>query len=359
MKIPYLNLAINKDEKSDLLGEISNLMDKGRFVGGDEITTYEKALEKYLEAKNILGVASGNSSLYLALKTLNLKENDEVIVPNISWVATAHAVEVAGGKCVFADIKDDLTIDCESVERLITKNTKAIICVHFMGISCDLDSLSYICQSKGLKLIEDCSQSFGLKIKRQCVGTFGDFGCYSTNCMKILAGLGDSGFLISKNEEDYKKIKPWLYNGVNERREVINIELCHRLDTLQAIVLQYRLNNVDQKILSRKENAHRIMSETANDNISFIDSEHRVYYGLTLNVKDKRDSLNDHLRNNNIEAKIEHEPCLSKLIPYKSHQSESENATRLCASIINIPISEALTTENIDQIVQALNSWKP
>ncbi|MCP4912731.1 MAG: aminotransferase class I/II-fold pyridoxal phosphate-dependent enzyme [Oligoflexia bacterium] len=359
MKIPYLNLTIDKDEKSDLISEISNLMSKGRFVGGDEITSYEKALEKYLNTKNILGVASGNSSLYLALKTLNLKKDDEVIIPNISWVATAHAVEIAGGTCVFADVNDDLTIDCSSVERLVTDKTKAIICVHFMGIPCDIEKLVQISQKKNLKLIEDCSQAFGLKYGEKAVGTFGDFGCYSTNCMKILAGLGDSGFLISRNELDHKRIKPWLYNGVDENKQVVDIELCHRIDTIQAAILKFRLSKVDFIISQRKSNALKIIKETNNNKIAFIDSRERVYYGLTLMINEDRARLIDHLNKYDIEVKVEHEPCLSDLTPYKSHKSEFENAAKLSKSIVNIPISEALSTENIDHIIQSINSWNP
>tara|TARA_R110002072_G_scaffold534_2_gene3508 strand:+ start:42280 stop:43371 length:1092 start_codon:yes stop_codon:yes gene_type:complete len=362
MKIPYLDLKIEKNEKEALLEILSDFFDRGRFVGGRDIEEYEQRLSNYFETSYIHGVASGNSALYLALKTLDLKNDDEVIVPNISWVATAHAVEISGGHCVFADVNDMLCVSVESIKKQITNKTKAIIVVHFMGIPCEMDKIIELAELNNIKVIEDCSQAFGASYKDQKVGTFGDFGCFSTNCMKVLAGVGDSGFLISKSEDAHKQIQPWLYNGVNEKKEIIDIELCHRLDPIQAVILSRRIDVIDKVILQREVNGKAYLEKIKNLEIEFIPFDiqgERVFYGFTLVLSSpkKRELFIKYMMNNGIELKVEHEPCLSALAMYQSHRCESANAQDYCKRIVNLPVSEVLSIENLDYIIKTINDW--
>ena len=208
MKIRFLNLAIkDKKEINYNIRLYKNFLLEGVFVLGKKVAKFEKKISDHINQKYALGVSSGTNALYLALKSLEIKKNDEVIVPCLSWYSTFTAVKMAGAEPIGVDISDDYLIDPNKIEKKITKKTKALIVVHFTGLIKNMDTIKKVCKKNKIFLIEDCAQSFGAKYKGKKSGSFGDVSAFSMNPMKLLGGFGDAGAVLTSNKKIYKKLK--------------------------------------------------------------------------------------------------------------------------------------------------------
>jgi perosamine synthetase len=172
---------------------------------------YAKKLEKtvadYLGVKYALATHCCTLALHLSATVLDLGKEDEVIVTDFSWVATAYAIAYTGAKCVFVDIDPDTwCIDPHAIEKAITPKTKAIMLVHTFGHPAQMDEIMAIAHKYGLYVIEDAAPAMGAEFKGQKVGTFGDIGCFSFHGAKLTVS-GEGGIFVTNNEEMYEKAK--------------------------------------------------------------------------------------------------------------------------------------------------------
>ena len=181
-------------------------MNNGDFVLRDEVLKFEKNISQLLKIKYVVSVNSCTDALLLALTSIGLKRNSEIITVGHTYVATLAAIKHVGFTPVLADISDDYNINPKKIENLITKKTKAILPVHLYGHSCEMDKIMKIAKKYKLKVIEDCAQSFGAKFKKNFVGTFGEVGCFSLHPLKSLGAAGDGGFIVTKNRNLYENI---------------------------------------------------------------------------------------------------------------------------------------------------------
>ena len=256
LKIRYVNLSV-KDKKlrQNYIKSLKKVFDHGRFILGPEVTLLEKKLAKFCKRKYAVATGSGTDSLFLAIKALGISNGDEVITTPMSWVSSTNAITVNGAKPIFADIKEDLNIDENKIERLITKKTKAILFVNFTGKICEVGALKKIAKKHKLKLIEDAAQSVGSKKNNKPSGSFGDISCVSLNPMKVLSSLGEAGLVLTDDKKIYEKIKILRYAGT------VNKENCHvpslnfKIDTIQAAFILDNFKNLNQKISLRNMNA--------------------------------------------------------------------------------------------------------
>lgn len=176
------------------------------FRGGMYVREFEKEFADFCDCEFGLATTSGTTALHTAVAALNLKPEDEVIVPALTFVSTASIVLQENAKVVFADIDETYNIDPEDVERKITKNTKVIIAVHLFGNPANMPRLQEIAKKYSLFLIEDCAQAHGATINRQKVGSLGDFGCFSFFQTKNMT-CGEGGMVTTNNKEMYTKAR--------------------------------------------------------------------------------------------------------------------------------------------------------
>ena len=173
----------------------------------DYITRFENSFAEYVGAKYAMATSSCTGALHLSLMALGIGPGDEVIVPDVTWVATASAVMYTGAKPVFADINtDDWTINLDSVRSLLNSRTKAIMPVHLYGYGAAMNQIMQIAQEYNLYVIEDAAPAIGTEINGKRAGTFGDFGCFSFQGAKLLV-TGEGGMLVTDNEELFKRAK--------------------------------------------------------------------------------------------------------------------------------------------------------
>ncbi len=181
---------------------------KSSFVNeGKQTKEFEKAICSFLNMKYCVTTTSGTTALFLALKAAGIKNNDEVIVPNITFPATANAVKMAGGKPVFIDINpSNLLIDEKSLLKIISKRTKFIIPVHVSGRGSNIGKLISICKDRSIKVIEDAAEAWGSRINGKSLGSFGLAGCFSFAPNKIIT-TGQGGVVVTNNRNIYNKLK--------------------------------------------------------------------------------------------------------------------------------------------------------
>ncbi len=179
---------------------------KGWYENYDKyMKGFEEEVRNYLGVKYAIGTHCCTQALHLASEAIGLKEGDEVIVTDHSWVATAHSIAYTGAKCVFVDIiPETLCIDPEAIKKAITPKTKAIMIVHNFGVPADMDEIMGIAEAYGLKVIEDAAPALGAKYRGKKCGTIGDVGCISFQGAKI-AAASEGGVLVTDDEEIYRK----------------------------------------------------------------------------------------------------------------------------------------------------------
>ena len=179
-QIPYVNLSAQwQDDRDELLPIIDEVLSRGQYVGGYEIDKFEEKVAELSNVKYAVALNSGTDALTMALHLLGVGQNDEVITPPNSFIASTAVIMHLGAKPVFVDVQPDQNIDPNKIEVAITKKTKAIMPVHLTGRVCDMDPIMEIANKYGLNVIEDSAQAIGSKYKGKPSGSIGDVGCFS------------------------------------------------------------------------------------------------------------------------------------------------------------------------------------
>ncbi len=335
---------------------------------GMYLEKFKKLLSRYLDIPYIVLTSSGTTALHTALLAAGIKKGDEVIVPDLTYIATANAVTYIGATPVFADVlKDTWTISPESVEKLISKKTKAIICVHLYGNPCDMDKLLKIAKNNNIFLIEDTAEALGSIYKGKKVGTFGDVSVFSFYGNKTIT-TGEGGAIATRNKNFAQKSLLLRGQGMSFNRrywfEVVGYN--YRMTNLQAAIGCGQMRRIDELIAKKFRNANLYYKylEGKIDNLIlhkklFSEKEMKsTYWMFSVIVKDfnlkKRDLLIEKLLKKGIETRPFFYP-ISSMPPYKkSKKDENKNCYYLFERGINLPSSTLLTEEEIKFISKTL-----
>lgn len=360
MNIKYIDLSITKEKYQK---EISPLLEEvfldGSFVGGKQVKKFENNFAKYCDVKYAVSLNSGTDALIMALKSLEIGKGDEVITVSNTFISTANAIEWLGAKAVFVDINDDLLMDYEKIEEAITDNTKAIIPVHLMGLACDMDEINTIAKKYNLKVIEDAAQSVGTLYKSQKTGSLSDIGCFSLHPLKNLGGIGDGGIVTTNDKKIAEKIQMLRNNGLKDRDNLGCIGIVSRLDSINATILNYKINSVDEVIKQRIENAKLyiecLKGVTQIAMIKVPIYKVHSYHVFVIKAK-KRDELKKYLEDNGVETKIHYPKLIHLQKPYKSTIKKLENSERLIAMILTLPLAN-VNKEEIKYICNKIEEF--
>lgn len=181
---------------------------------GKYLLEFEETFAEFVGAKHAFAVSNCTNALKFAAIFCHIQPGDEVIVPAYTYCASAIPFGDLGAKIVWADINPKTwTIDPEDFERKITDKTKAVVCVHLLGIPCDMKAIVPIARKHGLKIVEDCAQALDCRIDGQHVGTFGDYGCYSFHSAKTITTLGEGGMFVCASDDDASRVSGMRNNG--------------------------------------------------------------------------------------------------------------------------------------------------
>lgn len=254
-KIPLLDLVAQYQSiKGEMDQAVQGVLESGWFILGEEVSSFESEMADYLGVSQAIGVASGTDALILALRALDIKEGDEVIIPAYTFFATAGAVLHVGAKSVLVDI-DPRTycLDVGQVKGAVTERTKAVIPVHLYGHVAEMEELSSLASAHGFSIIEDNAQAIGAEYQGKKAGSLGDVACLSFFPSKNLGAYGDAGMVVTDSAEIAEQVRQLRVHGWKKKYYPEILGYNSRLDALQAAVLRVKLHYLDQWNQRRRE----------------------------------------------------------------------------------------------------------
>lgn len=338
------------------LNSVNNSAKNGFYSGmKSDLNSLESNLNKYLNLKYSHLTFTCTHSMHLALLACGIKKNDEVIIPDLGWVATAISVLYTGAKCRFVDIdQNTLCINPESIKRAINKKTKAIMVVHCFGHPCDMKSIKKICKDYNLKLIEDAAPSMGSHIDGKKTGTFGDIGCFSFQGSKIVTG-NEGGAFVTNNKKYYEFAKLFSILGRTDSQDAFwsdHLGFRYGMSNLNASLANAQLSRISQLVKRKRDIALSYYNELKNlKDILFIKEPHYGFSNyaypnikLLKSNKRKRNNLHKHLMDNNIHSRLMF-PLTSRMPMFKKFNNP--NASYCAENCLTLPSAPNITEKEI------------
>lgn len=360
--IPYEDLKrLNAPFTDQFRSRFDKVVNKGYYILGEEVAAFEQAFAAYNSVDYCIGVSNGLDAIMLALKTLDLPAESEIIVPANTFIATILAVLHCNLKVVLVepDIKT-YNIDPKKIEAAITPKTKVIIVVNLYGKCCEMDPIIEIKNKHNLYLIEDSAQAHGATYKNKKAGTFGDFGTFSFYPTKNLGALGDGGGIICNDAVYNHKLQQLRNYGSDKKyyNEVIGHNC--RLDEMQAAFLSVKLKYLND-ISAHKNKLANLYLNNLNDNfiLPVKDDDYYDVYHIFNIRHPRRDELQEYLEKNNVGTAI-HYPVAPHRQNALKHLFEGQNfpiSEEIHQTTLSLPCSYFHTEDDIWKIINVLNKF--
>lgn len=363
--IKFLDLhKINKRFESQFKTEFNSFLNSGQYIFGDGLKHFESNFAAYCGTKYCIGTGNGLDALTLIFKSFiqlgKLKENDEVIVPANTFIASILSVIHANLKPVFVEPDEGtFNISVSEIEKYTTTKTKAILAVHLYGQLANMDAINKLAKKHDLLVIEDAAQAHGaVDGNGKKAGNLSDAAAFSFYPAKNLGALGDGG-AISTNNEGLAKIISQLRNyGTSSKYVNDYVGFNSRLDEIQALFLNIKIKQLDADNLIRQQIAKRYLSEINNKKIRlpfYNNTLNHVFYVFVVRVKN-RERFIDYLKDNNIESLI-HYP----IPPHKQKALQNYSKLNLPITktihneVVSLPLSPVLMDSEVNQIIKIIN----
>jgi dTDP-4-amino-4,6-dideoxygalactose transaminase len=374
IKVPFFLPYVDSKD----ITEIKKAALSSFLTNGPKLDSFEQKFKKFTKSKYAVGVSNATSALYLSLKALGIKKNDEVIIPDLTFAATANSVLQTGATPVLADINEKtLNISAESIIKNISRKTKAIIPVHLAGTPCDMQKIMRIARSNSLKVIEDCAHGIGTSYNKKHVGNFGNAGCFSFYPTKNLTTI-EGGMVITNDKKiadfiqlarnhgmsrslmsRYSAGKPWEYDikdiGYNYRlddiRSALGISQLQKLTMLnkkRLIAFRYYnkgLKNMPGLIVPNEKNFKN-------------NSCHLYIIRITSEAKISRDKLFYSLQKKGIGSSVHYKPLHEFTLFRKKGVSRNSLSVskRIYKEILSLPMYPQLTRSSQDYIIKSIKN---
>ena len=330
---------------------------------GEYINRFEKDFKSYIGTKFGLTTSNGTTALHLALSALGIKEGDEVIVPDLTFISPVNAVLYNHATPVLCDIDpENWCIDTEKIEELITEKTKAIIVVHLYGNSANMDRLMEIKKKYNLYLIEDTAESLGTEYKGKKLGSFGDAGCFSFYGNKTMT-TGEGGFCTTNNEEIYRMMLLLRDHGMRPENRYWHdyIGYNYRMTNLQAALGVAQLERLNSFIEKKRHIASEYKKNLPGDVLPH--PEGKLYngtywlYSILAKDMDERDRLISFLFGKSIDTRKFFYP-VHLMPPYKEfNKGNYPDSIDVSERGINLPSSVKLSDDEIAYICDCIKSF--
>ena len=362
--IPMLDLVAQYEQlRGEMLPAIEEVLSRAHFILGEEVELFEDRFAAFCGADHCVGLSSGTEALHLSLRALGIGPGDEVITAANTFAATGFAIVYTGATPVFLDVDPvDYNIDVSLIERAVTARTKAIIPVHLYGQPAEMNAILSIAQKYDLKVVEDACQAHGALYGNRRVGSLGDAACFSFYPGKNLGAYGDGGAAVTNDPALAEKLRLLRNYGQRVKNEHSMLGFNSRLDTMQAAVLQVKLNYLDEWNERRRAVAQRY-NELLADSEVVVPTEKpdvRHVYHLYVVQHDNRDQLLDHLKQEGIYCGIHYPMPLHLAKPFRSARTVPEGVPvcmKLAKRILSLPMYPELTESQIQHVVESISSF--
>lgn len=346
--------------KKKIINKVNKIIKSNNYILGSEVNSFEKKFARYIGAKYCVGTSNGTDAIILALKALNIKENDQVITTAHTAVATVAAIIECKAIPVFVDIDDTYNIDTRKIESAINKRTKAIIIVHIYGNPVNLNNISKI---NKIPIIEDCSQAHGAELNGKKVGSFGKISTFSFYPTKNLGCIGDGGAIVTDNKIIYRKIKLLREYGWKIKNKSLIHGTNKRLDEIQAGILNIKIKYLDYFNNKRVQIAKKYLKLIRNNRLILPiidDKNYHVFHLFVIRVKDNlRKKLILYFKKNKINLGIHYPIPVNKQKAYRKYDLiHLDKTNKFAKEILSLPIYPFLKKVQIIKIIKLLNKFK-
>ena len=359
IKVPIAKPIIGDEE----IENVVEVLKSGMIAQGPKVEEFEERFAEWVGAEYGIAVNSGTAALHVALLSCGIGKGDEVITTPFTFIATGNSILYTGAKPVFADIDlKTYTINPESIEGLITENTKAILPVQLYGQSANMDRINEIAEKYGLTVIEDAAQAHGATCNGENVGNIGDMACFSFYPTKNMTT--SEGGIITTNDEDLAdNARMFRAHGASIRYHHGEIGYNFRMTDISAAIGLAQLDKIDEFNDKRIENAAYL-----NEGLKNVDgiitpycaygSKH-VYHQYTIRVeKGNRDDWVDIINDCGVGTGIHYPIPLYNQPIYKSLglTGHCPNAELAADNVISLPVHPSLTKEDLDLVIEAVKT---
>ena len=371
MEVPFFVPLITKEDKN----VIKTVLNSTLLTSGPKLEKFEKDFAKFTGSKYAIGVSNATAALQLALKTLNIGKGDEVLIPDLTFVATASSVLNNNATPVLVDVeKDSFNISVKSLKKKITSKTKAMIIVHFAGKSCNMKEILKIVKENDIYLIEDCAHAIGTKYQQRHVGTFGDIGCFSFYPTKNITTI-EGGMVITNSKKTQEKIKslrnhcmtkslsqrykignPWDYDVIEPGYNFRLDEIRSALGSSQLIRIK-KLNDLRRNACKYYNKKLKKVKGIIVPEISKNDSCHLYIIRITKNYGISRDQLYKKLLKNKIRTTVHYKPLhkFSVFKKYNNLKKNLSNTTQLYEEILSLPLYPQILKKHQDKVIKYIS----
>lgn len=357
--IPILDLSPEIEALWDEFNAaFQRVMKSGQFIMGPEVTSFESEVGNYLGSKHAIGVNSGTDALIIGLQALGIGPGDEVITTPFSFFATAESISNVGAKPVFVDVDEEsFNIDPKLIETAITPRTKAIMPVHIYGRPAEMDEIMAIAERHGLKVIEDCAQSFGARYGGKQTGTIGHVGAFSFFPSKNLGAFGDGGLITTDDDAVADTARMLRAHGSKKKYHNEVLGYNSRLDAMQAAFLRVKLPHIDRWNDARRQAARRY-AELLAGNASVVTPEvvdGHVFHQYTVRLLGAdRDAVQAKLREAGVGTMVYYPVPQDQLPVYRGDYTPQPVSLQLASEVLSLPIGPSLAAEEQERVAHAL-----
>tara|TARA_B100001173_G_scaffold312221_1_gene332301 strand:+ start:4158 stop:5300 length:1143 start_codon:yes stop_codon:yes gene_type:complete len=370
--IQLFKLNFNDEE----INAVSDVVSGGWLSMGDETINFEERFSSFLgEDVYCKAVSNGTAALHMALLALDVNEDDEVIIPSLTFVADINVVKLVGATPVLADAKnlDDWNMSLETIKEKVTNKTKAIIIVHYAGYPCkDIKAISNFCNEKGIALIEDVAHAPGASVDGKKCGTFGAVGCFSFFSNKNLS-IGEGGMVSTMCPGLHKKLGYLRSHGMTSLTldrhkgrsityDIAQPGLNYRMDEMRSAIGSVQLKKLPDGNLRRGELTQRYRSNLSSTSVMVPFKEQprnieSVYHILPILLPEGTDrvSIIGALKEKGIQSSI-HYPPFWDFSAFKGQfmQDDSPITAEICSRQLTLPLFPTMTDQEVDQVTSAL-----
>jgi dTDP-4-amino-4,6-dideoxygalactose transaminase len=358
--------------KEEIISAVTRVVDSGWYILGGEVSAFEEEFARYIGVKHAVSVASGTDALTLSLMAMGGGVGDGVVtVPNTAF-PTAAAITRAGGRPIFVDVDHrSRNMDPGLLEEFLKSGNrkamgggeiKGIIPVHLYGHSAEMDDIIGLAEKYGLFVLEDCAQAHGTLYKGKKAGTMGDIAAFSFYPTKNLPALGDAGMIVTDSDGLAGRARSLRNYGQSAQYIHEEVGMNSRMDDLQASVLRLRLKNLDRDNERRREIAGRYTEKIKGDFILPVEMEYaRHVYHLYVIETEKREALIDHLKREGVGYGIHYPKPIHLQNAYKGlgyKPGDFPVSERLSDTVISIPVFPELEDEEVEVVIETINSFK-
>jgi perosamine synthetase len=370
MNVPYFVPWITDQDKKFVLNSLNNRW----LTNGPFLKKFEDKFSKFIKSKHASGVGSATQALHLSMRSLDVNSEDEVIVPTLTFAATANAVRYCNANPILADVDPEtFNILPKEIEKKISKKTKGIIAVHYGGQSCQMDEILSIAKKHNLFVVEDCAHSLGSTFKKLCCGSIGSTGCFSFYPTKVIT-TGEGGMVTTNNLKLYKKIETLKNQGMSilpAQREklskwkydVVDVGYNYRLDEIRSSLGLSQMNRIDiinKKRIKIAEYYNNFLSKIKGISIPKTKKDrNHIYHLYTIKIENDfhltRDQVFNKLSEKGIGTSVQYWPLhLMSYNKKRYKKNEFKNANFLKDQLISLPIYPLMTEKQIKYVAQTL-----